>query len=235
METDLRNANMALETECNEKGKQLESTRQLFAKTRDQLRLDQASLESLRAVNRRLVDELKAAQDEVESAQGALKEAQSRASMSMSSMRGAVEDTTAKSNEQVNRLRLDLHDPHDPQPRAQLLSVGPKILAALKPSQPGDFLGQIGNSWQFPCNSLLYGAGRATAYVVADPRELDEGDAEAMAQEYAVAQAKAAQPASPHHRIPGWATRLPPTPGCRDSICKRIGLWPCPAAQRFSG
>jgi hypothetical protein len=110
METDLRNANMALETECNEKGKQLESTRQLFAKTRDQLRLDQASLESLRAVNRRLVDELKAAQDEVESAQGALKEAQSRASMSMSSMRGAVEDTTAKSNEQVNRLRLDLQE-----------------------------------------------------------------------------------------------------------------------------
>ena len=48
------------------------------------------------------------------------------------------------------------------QPRAQLLSVGPKILAALKPSQPGDFLGQIGNSWQFPCNSLLYGAGRVT-------------------------------------------------------------------------
>jgi len=59
---ELRAANMELASESGERGRQLEATRALFTKTRDQLRVDQSALESLKAVNRRLVDELKAAQ-----------------------------------------------------------------------------------------------------------------------------------------------------------------------------
>jgi len=61
-EAELRAANMELASESGERGRQLEATRALFTKTRDQLRVDQSALESLKAVNRRLVDELKAAQ-----------------------------------------------------------------------------------------------------------------------------------------------------------------------------
>ena len=50
---ELRAANQELASESGERGRQLETTRLLFSKTRDQLRLDQASLDSLRAVNRR--------------------------------------------------------------------------------------------------------------------------------------------------------------------------------------
>jgi len=50
---ELRSANQQLASESGEKGRQLEATKALFTKTRDQLRLDQSSLESLRAVNRR--------------------------------------------------------------------------------------------------------------------------------------------------------------------------------------
>jgi hypothetical protein len=60
--SDLRSANMELSSESEERGRRLEASMQLFTKTRDQLRLDQQSLESMKAVNKRLVEELKAAQ-----------------------------------------------------------------------------------------------------------------------------------------------------------------------------
>ena len=95
IETSLRNSNLALETEVAEKGRQLEATRELFAKTRDQLRLDQSSLESLRTVNRRLTDELKGAQDELNAAREANEEQTKRAGESMALAQQAVSSSVS--------------------------------------------------------------------------------------------------------------------------------------------
>jgi len=107
---ELRSANMELAAESGERGRQLEAQKALFTKTRDQLRLDQASLESLRAVNRRLVDELSAAQNEANALTEASLAAEQRASASMKELSSAVEGTAHSAGEQLASLRRDLRD-----------------------------------------------------------------------------------------------------------------------------
>ena len=107
---EMRAANMELAAESGERGRQLEAQKALFTKTRDQLRLDQASLESLRAVNRRLVDELSAAQNEAKALAEASLAAEQRASASMKELSSAVEGTAHSAGEQLASLRRDLRD-----------------------------------------------------------------------------------------------------------------------------
>lgn len=65
VESQLRDSNQILDAEVKVQKNQIEELRQAYAATRDQLRMEQASAEQIRATGQRMAEELKAAQDEL--------------------------------------------------------------------------------------------------------------------------------------------------------------------------
>ena len=65
VESQLRDSNQILDAEVKVQKNQIEELRQAYAATRDQLRMEQASAEQIRASGQRMAEELKAAQDEL--------------------------------------------------------------------------------------------------------------------------------------------------------------------------
>ena len=65
VESQLQDSNQILEAEVKVQKNQIEDLRQAYAATRDQLRMEQATAEQIRASGQRMAEELKAAQDEL--------------------------------------------------------------------------------------------------------------------------------------------------------------------------
>jgi len=65
LESQLRDSNQILEAEVKVQKNQIEELRQAYSATRNQLRMEQASTEQIRASGQRMAEELKAAQDEL--------------------------------------------------------------------------------------------------------------------------------------------------------------------------
>ena len=65
VESQLRDAKQILEAEVGLQKKEIEELRQAYAKTRDQVRIEQTAAEKILAVGQRTAEELKAAQDEL--------------------------------------------------------------------------------------------------------------------------------------------------------------------------
>ena len=113
LEADLRNTVVQLEAALEEKGRQLANITELYTKTRDQLRLTQSEVESVRAVNKRMMEELKAAQDELEESKSAHRLAAAQAAESMGLAREAVESSAAGNAQQVKQMQKELRDAHN--------------------------------------------------------------------------------------------------------------------------
>jgi len=89
-ERELETVNNSLNAEVKTQTEQVAELKSAYLKTRDQLRLDQASVENMRATTKRLADELKGAQDELDGARRANAETSARHSENMKTVTYSV-------------------------------------------------------------------------------------------------------------------------------------------------
>ena len=107
IETELQSKNQGLEAEVRMQGDQLGELKDAYTKTRDQLRLDQAAVENMRATTTRLAEELKGAQDELVSNKRAADENSSRHSQNMKTVTSTVAQAEDARRRESERLQAE--------------------------------------------------------------------------------------------------------------------------------
>jgi len=99
----------ALESDNNLQVEQVEELRNAYVKTRDQLRLDQATIEQIRAASKRLAQELKAAQDELDYSKKIAKETNTRHNENLHAISCSMKNVETKHLSVVGQLKGSLH------------------------------------------------------------------------------------------------------------------------------
>jgi chromosome segregation ATPase len=107
IETELHAKVQGYEADIKTQSAQLIDLKEAFTKTRDQLRLDQAAVENMRATTARLAEELKAAQDELVSAKKAEQESAIRHSQNMKTVTSTVAQAEDARRRESERLQAE--------------------------------------------------------------------------------------------------------------------------------
>ncbi|GMH51794.1 hypothetical protein TL16_g01087 [Triparma laevis f. inornata] len=138
IETELQSKNQSLQAEVKTQSAQLGELKSAYVKTRDQLRLDQASVENMRVTSQRLAEELKGAQDELVRTRQAEEDTNKRHSQNMQTVTSTVAQAEAARKLETERLQNELRSSLQKTSETQRMMVdlrdqmGLQQMAALK-------------------------------------------------------------------------------------------------------
>lgn len=108
-ETKAKSSNQVLQAEVDVQNNQLSDLKEAYVKVRDQLRIDQGTVEQLRATCQRLSTELKAAQDEISHKKRVSEEAIKRHSENTEAISIGIKKKDIAHRNQVARIQNEMH------------------------------------------------------------------------------------------------------------------------------
>jgi chromosome segregation ATPase len=135
IETELQTRNQSCEAEIKKQNDQLEELKGAYTKTRDQLRLDQAAVENMRATTIRLAEELKGAQDELVNSKVMTEETQTRHAENMKTVTSTVAQAEDARRRESERLQVR-HVTQNPENYSEQANPDPLFCAGRDAQRP---------------------------------------------------------------------------------------------------
>lgn len=105
--TELRGTNQVLEAEMSAQRSQLDEVKEAYSQIRDNLRVEQASAQQMRAASHRIAEELKAAQDELSHTKHLAALADSRYNDTMVVLKKSITKLEASKEEEIVRIKKE--------------------------------------------------------------------------------------------------------------------------------
>ena len=106
--TELRETNQILEAEMSAQRSQLDEVKEAYSQIRDNLRLEQASSQQMRAASHRIAEEFKAAQDELSHTKQLATLTDSRYNDTMAVLKKSITEIEASKEEEIASIKKEL-------------------------------------------------------------------------------------------------------------------------------